>query len=83
MKYFSLNTVENAYKGISTHTNNKFWGILAITSSIGSVVSSQRVFNLNIDNVSNLLENQFCIVENITFQEYPLEYFLGFSTIQN
>ena len=73
MKYFSLNTVENAYKGISTHTNNKFWGILAITSSIGSVVSSQRVFNLNIDNVSNLLENQFCLVEN------PKKYSRGYS----
>ena len=73
MKYFSLNTVENAYKGISTHTNNKFWGILAITSSIGSVVSSQRVFNLNIDNVSNLLENQFCLVEN------PKKYSRGYT----
>lgn len=63
MKYFSIITVENAYKNISTRTNNKFWGILAITSSVGSLVTPQRVYSLDIDNVSNLLEKQFCLVE--------------------
>ena len=72
MKYFSLDTVEKAYKNISANTNNKFWGILAITSSVGSLVHPQRVYSLNIDNVSNLLEKQFCLTEN------PKEYSRGY-----
>lgn len=72
MKYFSLDTVEKAYKNISANTNNKFWGILAITSSVGSMVHPQRVYSLNIDNVSNLLEKQFCLTEN------PKEYSRGY-----
>lgn len=64
MKYFSISTVESAYKNISERTNNKFWGILAITSSVDSIVIPQHVYSLDIDNVSNLLEKQFCLVEN-------------------
>ncbi len=65
MKYFSLDTVEKAYKNISASTNNKFWGILAITSSVGETVYPQRVYTLDINNVSNLLEKQFCLIENL------------------
>lgn len=65
MKYFSLQTVENAYKGISAKTNNKFWGIIDITSSVGSMVVPQKVYSLDINNVSNLLENQFCLAEQV------------------
>jgi hypothetical protein len=68
MKYFSLETVERAYKLISQQTNNKFWGILAITSSVNRIVESATVYNLNITNVSTLLENQFSLVE------HPKEY---------
>lgn len=64
MKYFSISTVESAYKNISARTNNKFWGILAITSSVNSIVAPRRVYTLDVDNVSNLLEKQFCLVEN-------------------
>ena len=71
MKYFSISTVESAYKNISARTNNKFWGILAITSSVDGIVVPQRVYALDIDNVSNLLEKQFCLVEK------PKEYSRG------
>ncbi len=64
MKYFSISTVESAYKNISSRTNNKFWGILAITSSVDSIIAPQRVYALDVDNVSNLLEKQFCLVES-------------------
>ena len=79
MKYFSFQTVENAYKGISAKTNNKFWGIIDITSSVGSMVIPQKVYPLDINNVSNLLENQFCLSEQVRVYNRDYEWSVVFS----
>lgn len=79
MKYFSFQTVENAYKGISAKTNNKFWGIIDITSSVGSMVIPQKVYPLDINNVSNLLENQFCLSEQVRVYNRDYEWNVVFS----
>jgi hypothetical protein len=72
MKYFSLETVEKAYQLISTQTNNKFWGILAITSSVNRVVEPSVVYHLDVNKVSTLLEEQFCLLDSV--KEYSKHY---------
>ena len=46
MKYFSLQTVVNAYDLVSTTTKEKFWGILGILYSIDNLVKPYAIINI-------------------------------------
>lgn len=61
MKYFSLNTVVSAYKTNVDRTKNKFWGLLAILSSIDSVARPGVRFDFSTKKVSTFLEQLFSL----------------------
>ena len=61
MKYFSLDTVVEAYKANKTKTKNKFWGLLSILSSLNTVVRPGISYDFSTAKVSDFLERLFCL----------------------
>ena len=62
MKYFTLQTVKDAYKANSATTKNKFWGLLSILSSIDNTVVEPGIsYDFDTTKVSEFLENLFCL----------------------
>ena len=59
MKYFSIETVVNAYKGFQDCMTNKSWGYLAILKGCKSCIRPSVPFDVDMDMVSNFLENIF------------------------
>ena len=59
MKYFSIETVVNAYKGFQDCMTNKSWGYLAILKGCKSSIRPSVPFDVDMDMVSNFLENIF------------------------
>ena len=59
MKYFSIETVVNAYKGFQDCMTNKSWGYLAILKGCKSSICPSVPFEVDMDTVSNFLENVF------------------------
>ncbi len=69
MKYFSINTVTSAYKSNVDRTKNKFWGLLAIMSSIDSIARPGVRFDFSTKKVSTFLEQLFSLED--TKKVYP------------
>lgn len=59
MKYFSVETVVNAYKGFQDCMTNKSWGYLAILKGCQSSIQPLVPYEVNMDVVSNFLEDIF------------------------
>ena len=59
MKYFSIETVVNAYKGFQDCMTNKSWGYLAILRGCKSSIRPSVPLEVDMDMVSNFLENIF------------------------
>ncbi len=61
MKYFSLDTVVAAYKANKGITKNKFWGLLAILSSLDKVAKPAVSYDFSTAMVSEFLEQLFFV----------------------
>ncbi len=61
MKYFSIETVVNAYKGFQDCMTNKSWGYLAILKGCKNSICPSVPFEVDMDMVSNFLENIFSL----------------------
>ena len=59
MKYFSIETVVNAYKGFQDSMTNKSWGYLALLKGCNDSIRPLVPYEVNIDVVSNFLEGIF------------------------
>ena len=59
MKYISLNSVLEAYKGFQNSMTNKSWGYLAILKCCKSYIRTSVPYEVDLDEVSNFLENIF------------------------
>ena len=59
MKYFSIETVLNAYKGFQDCMTNKSWGYLALLKGCKSSIRPSVPFEVDMDLVSNFLEDIF------------------------
>jgi len=65
MKYFTLQTVKQAYEANKLSTKNKFWGLLSILSSIDCATVDPCVsYDFDTTKVSEFLENLFCLEDN-------------------
>ena len=69
MKYFTLNTVYNAYKEISKCTKEKFWGILSILYSIDNTINPNICYSLNTKKLSNFLEETFTLKNRKSYDD--------------
>lgn len=59
MKYFSIETVVNAYRGFQDCMTNKSWGYLALLKGCKSSIRPSVPYEVDMDVVSNFLENIF------------------------
>lgn len=64
MKYFDLETVVNSYRGFQDCMTNKSWGYLAMLKGCGNSVRPLRSYEVELDKVSNFLENIFNLSQN-------------------
>lgn len=63
MKYLSLSTIENAFKGCKGKTQNKFWGLLAILNVIDKKIASGIGYSFQSSEVSSILDDLFNLKE--------------------
>lgn len=62
MKYFTLQTVAQAFNANKACTKSKFWGLLSILSSINDTTAESGVsYDFNTTRVSVFLERLFCL----------------------
>lgn len=59
MKYFSMETVVNAYKGFQDCMTNKSWGYLALLKGCMDSIRPSVTYEVDLDMVSNFLEDIF------------------------
>lgn len=59
MKYFSIETVVNAYKGFQDCMTNKSWGYLALLKGCKDSIRPSVTYEVDLDIVSNFLEGIF------------------------
>ena len=59
MKYFSIETVVNAYKGFQDCMTNKSWGYLALLKGCKDGIRPSVPYEVDLDIVSNFLEGIF------------------------
>ena len=59
MKYFSTETVVNAYNGFQECMTNKSWGYLALLKGCKNSIRPSVPYEVDLDLVSNFLENIF------------------------
>lgn len=59
MKYFSITTVVNAYKGFQDCMTNKSWGYLALLKGCNNNIKPSVPYEVDLDVVSNFLEGIF------------------------
>ena len=61
MKYFSLETVANAYASFQGAMTNKSWGILSILKQLSEIVKPGVTYSVNCCSLSKFLEYLFCL----------------------
>ena len=59
MKYFSIETVVNAYRGFQDCMTNKSWGYLALLKGCKDSIQPSVPYEVDLDMVSNFLEGIF------------------------
>ena len=59
MKYFSIETVVNAYRGFQDCMTNKSWGYLALLKGCKGCIRPSEPYEVDLDMVSNFLEDIF------------------------
>lgn len=64
MKYFSIETVVNAYKGFQDCMTNKSWGYLALLKGCKNSIKPSVSYEVDLDVVSNFLEDTFNLSQN-------------------
>ena len=59
MKFISVKSVVEAYKGFQDCMTNKSWGYLALLKGCKSSICPSVPYEVNLDEVSSFLENIF------------------------
>ena len=59
MKYISVKSVVEAYRGFQDCMTNKSWGYLALLKGCNNSITPSVPYEINLDSVSNFLENIF------------------------
>ena len=71
MKFISVKSVVEAYKGFQDCMTNKSWGYLALLKGCKSSICPSVPYEVNLDEVSSFLENmgqRIFLVGNLSFK---------------
>ena len=80
MKYFSSESVANAYKGFQGSVTNKSWGVLAIMHQLDSMIVPGRTYVVNCSSLSTYIEQLFCLGDKKNYINNGKEWYVKFST---
>lgn len=80
MKYFSSESVANAYMGFQGSVTNKSWGVLAIMHQLDSMIVPGRTYVVNCSSLSTYIEQLFCLGNKKNYIDNGKEWFVKFST---
>ena len=83
MKYFSSESVANAYKGFQGSITNKSWGVLAIMHQLDSMIVPGRTYAVNCSSLSTYIEQLFCLGGKKSYIDNGKEWYVKFSTQWN
>ena len=83
MKYFSSESVANAYKGFQGSITNKSWGVLAIMHQLDSMIVPGRTYAVNCSGLSTYIEQLFCLGSKKNYIDNGKEWYVKFSTQWN
>ena len=83
MKYFSSESVANAYKGFQGSITNKSWGVLAIMHQLDSMIVPGRTYAVNCSSLSTYIEQLFCLGSKKSYIDNGKEWYVKFSTQWN
>ncbi len=83
MKYFSSESVANAYKNFQGAVTNKSWGVLAIMNQLDSMIVPGRTYAINCSCLSTYIENLFCLGSKKSYADNGKEWYVKFSTQWN
>ena len=83
MKYFSSESVANAYKGFQGSITNKSWGVLAIMHQLDSMIVPGRTYAVNCCSLSTYIEQLFCLGSKKSYIDNGKEWYVKFSTQWN
>lgn len=79
MKYFSIETVVNAYKGFQDCMTNKSWGYLALLKGCKDSIRPSVPYEVDLDMVSNFLEGIFNLSQTKRIYESGRSLYVVFS----
>ena len=83
MKYFSSESVANAYKGFQGSVTNKSWGVLAIMHQLDSMIVPGQTYVVNCCDLSTYIEQLFCLGSKKDYIDNGKEWYVKFSTQWN
>ena len=83
MKYFSSESVANAYMGFQGSITNKSWGVLAIMHQLDSMIVPGRTYAVNCSSLSTYIEKLFCLGSKKSYIDNGKEWYVKFSTQWN
>lgn len=83
MKYFSSESVANAYKSFQGSVTNKSWGVLAIMHQLDSMIVPGRTYVVNCSGLSSYIEQLFCLGSKKNYIDNGKEWYVKFSTQWN
>lgn len=81
MKYLTVSSVVSAYNTNKECTKSKFWGLLAILSSIDYIVKPGFNYDFDTSKVSNFLEELFCLESDVKHYQNSSLWNVMFSKI--
>ena len=79
MKYFSSESVANAYKNFQGAVTNKSWGVLAIMNQLESMIVPGRTYTINCSSLSTYIEKLFCLGSKKSYIDNGKEWYVKFS----
>lgn len=81
MKYFSLNSILDAFTHNAEITSNKFWGLLGILCSVNENIIPGKTYSFNTGITSQFLEDLFCFKDKRNYLNIHTKYYVMFSNV--
>ena len=80
MKYFSVNSVVNAYSNFQGALTNKTWGLLCVVKQLNGAIIPGTTYQFDCNKLSNYIESLFCLSDNRKGYIGDKKWYVKFST---
>ena len=80
MKYFSVNSVVNAYSNFQGTLTNKTWGLLCVVKQLNGAIIPGTTYQFDCNRLSNYIESLFCLSDSRKEYIGDKKWYVKFST---